>query len=46
LFVPYGDYVLTFLLIMFILTGVLELIDQVFRRLATTGSKREPRGKP
>jgi hypothetical protein len=42
-FVPYGIYGLTFLLIIFIMTGVLQLIDQVFRRLATPGWKREPR---
>ena len=36
-FVPYGIYVLTFLLILSIMTGVLELIDHVFRRLATPG---------
>ena len=36
-FVPYGIYVLTFLLILFIMTGILQLIDQVFRKLTAPG---------
>jgi hypothetical protein len=45
-FVHYGVYMLTFLLLIFIMTGVLELIDQVFRRLAIPGWKSTSHGKP
>jgi hypothetical protein len=45
-FVPYGIYVLTFLLIISIMTGVLHLIDQVFRKLATPGWKSQPHCDP